>query len=195
MFYRPLRPGVASRVCVIARSAGDPASTATGMRHVLQRIDPTVPASEADTMETHVGRTLSLQRAAAGTVGIFGGVALLLAAIGLYGVVAFTVAQRTGEVGIRMALGASPARVTRMLIGEVMILVAIGAALGLCASILAAPALRTFLFGVPPGDPLTLAGVTVLLLLVALVASWLPARHAGRIGPLAALRHRHGARS
>jgi ABC-type antimicrobial peptide transport system permease subunit len=160
------------------------------MRQALQQIDGAVPVFEAGTMASHISRSLGLQRAAAATVGIFGVVALMLAGIGLYGVVSFGVSQRTAEVGIRMALGARSEQVTGMLVREMMSLVGVGAALGLGLALLLAPVLRSFLFGVPPGDPLTLLAVTALLLVVSLIASWLPARHAARIGPLAALRYR-----
>lgn len=190
IFYYPLAPGDFGRLAIVARGTGQPDTLAAAMRAVLRELDGTVPVVEAGTMADHVARSLSLQRAAAGALGLFGALALLLAAIGLYGVVAATVTERTSEVGIRMALGAAPRDIVAMLVREVMLLVAIGGAIGLVAAALMAPALRSLVLGLARTDAPTMAVVTALLAAVALVASWLPARRAVSGGTLAAIKQR-----
>jgi len=139
-------------------------------------------------MEDHVDLAMAMPRTAAGMLGLFGGLALLLASMGLYAVVAFAVARRTGEIGIRMALGASGANVVGMVIREMMIVVTIGVGVGLVLALMATPVLQSFLFDVAPSDPMTLATVAGLLALVTLFATWLPARRAVASDPMAALR-------
>jgi hypothetical protein len=190
VFYRPLRPGDATRLFLVARSGGNPQPAAAMMQQLFRELNPAVPVIESGTMASHAALSLGLHRAAAGVVGILGLVSLLLAGIGLYGVVAFAVTQRTAEVGIRMALGARAGQVVAMLIREEMALVAAGIAAGLLAALWAGPLIRGLLFGIRPGDPLTLAFVAALLAAVSLLATWLPARHAVRIGPVDALRYR-----
>ena len=115
--------------------------------------------------------------------------ALLLSAIGIYGVMAYSVAQRTNEIGIRLALGAVPAQVRRMILGESAWVAGTGIAVGLVAALLLTRLIKSMLYGIAPDDPLTLAGAAALLLLVALGASWIPARRAARVQPMMALRH------
>ena len=121
-------------------------------------------------------------------LGAFGVTALVLAAIGLYGVTAASVRQQTREVGVRMALGATPARVLRLVLGEAGAVVGIGVALGIVGAAAASRLLASLLFEVRPGDPLTLAGVSLVLVAVALVAAYVPARRAARVDPVQALR-------
>lgn len=190
IFYRTVAPGRFPRLYVLARTAGPPEPAAAAMQQLFRRQYPGIPVLEAGTMASHGARSITLQTTVAATVGVLSLVALLLAAIGLYGVVAASVARRTAEIGIRMALGASPGQVVGMLVREVMVLVAAGAAVGLAASLLLAPGLRTLVFGTRPHDPLAIVSVTALLAAVALLAAWLPARSAAGVGPLAAMRQR-----
>lgn len=189
MFYRSLgQSSGASRLTLVARVSGDPRGTLRMMRQELSQLDADVPVYQAGTMEDHLDTAMALPRAAAGMLGAFGGLALLLASMGLYAVVAFAVARRTGEIGIRIALGASGVNVVGMVIRETMLVVAIGVAAGLGLTLIATPVLESFLFNVAPSDPMTLGSVALLLGLVTLVATWLPARRAAASDPMAALR-------
>jgi len=190
IFYRTAPAGGFSRLYTVARTAGPPDAVARAMQQLFRQQNPGVPVLEAGTMASHVAASITLQRIVAVTVGLLSMVALLLAAIGLYGVVAGSVAQRTSEIGIRMALGARPGQVVAMLVREVMVLVAAGSAVGLTAALLLAPGLRSLVFGVRAQDPLAAVSVTALLALVALLATWLPARAAVGVGPLAAMRQK-----
>ncbi len=189
MFFRPLAQysGV-SRAYVVARTAGDPSETVAMMRRELRSIDNDVPVHQAGTMSAHISQALALPRAAAGMLGVFGGLALLLASLGLYAVVAFVVSRRSAEMGIRIALGASGRRVFGMVVWEIMAVVGIGVTIGLALSLLATPLMKSVLFNIAPSDPLTLVAVASLLGLVTLVAAWLPARRAARVDPMSAMR-------
>ncbi|MEJ7617876.1 MAG: FtsX-like permease family protein [Pyrinomonadaceae bacterium] len=138
---------------------------------------------------TELLNILCLRRMGALLLGAFGLLALLLAAIGLYGVMSFSVARRTREIGIRMALGARGADVLRLVLRESMTLVALGIALGLLASLAATRLLASFLYGVSTTDPATFGGIAAILAAVALAASLIPARRASRVDPLVALRY------
>jgi predicted permease len=189
MFYRPLgQSSGVPRLTLVARVSGDASGTARLMRQELSQLDADVPVYQAGTMEDHLDTAMALPRAAAGMLGVFGGLALLLASMGLYAVVTFAVARRTGEIGIRIALGASGGNVVGLVIKETMLVVAIGVAAGLVLTLIATPVLESFLFNVAPSDPMTLGSVALLLGLVTLVATWLPARRAAASDPMAALR-------
>jgi len=152
-------------------------------------LDKALPVYGVETMREHVADSLWRERMAVDLIGVFGLFALVLAAIGLYGVVAQNVAQRTHEIGIRMALGAKRGDVLRLVVGEGMLLALLGAAAGVVAAWPLAPLMAALLHGVTPHDPLTLAGVAALLSAVALAASYWPARRAANVDPLVALRH------
>ena len=189
MFFRPLAqyPGT-PRVYLVARTAADPSETVGMMRSELRSLDNDVPVYQAGTMSDHVAQSLALPRAAAGMLAVFGGLALLLASLGLYAVVAFVVSRRSAEMGIRIALGASGGSVFGMIVREMMTIVGIGVAMGLGLAWLAMPVLESLLFNIAPSDPLTFAIVAALLGGVALFATWLPARRAARVDPMSALR-------
>jgi len=189
IFFRPLgqRSGI-SRLFVVARTAGEPAAAVGMMRGELRAIDTAVPVYQAGTMDDHVYVSLAVPRAVAGMLGLFGGLALLLASVGLYAVVAFAVSRRTGEMGIRIALGASGGQVVTMIVKEMMVVVGVGVAFGVGLSILSAQVLENLLFNVPAADPLTLFVVATFLALVAAAAAFIPALRAGRTDPLKALR-------
>lgn len=174
---------------LLLRSAGeDPLSVVATVRSTLRELDRDIALSSIETMETRIGMTLSQPRFRTALVGSFALVGLLLAAFGLYGVLAYLVSRRQHEIGIRMAVGARSEDVVRLVLRQGMGMVGTGAAIGLVLGGAASVVLRNLLYGVSPADPLTLAGATVLLLGVALVSSLLPARKAVRTNPLAALR-------
>ncbi len=189
MFFRPLGQSSAwSRLSLVTRVAGDPIAMLRTMRRELQALDADIPVLMARTMEDHVDEAMTAPRTAASMLALFSGLALLLASMGLYAVVTFAVARRTSEIGIRMALGASGVSVVGMVIKEMMIVVAIGATAGLVVALMATPVLENMLFDVTPSDPVTLSTTAVLLGLVTLFATWLPARRAAASDPMAALR-------
>jgi ABC-type antimicrobial peptide transport system permease subunit len=139
-------------------------------------------------MDEIVALSVSRQRFNMWVMSVFGGCALLLAAIGIYGLMAYSVEQRTQEIGIRLALGAQASQVRRMVVTQGMILAGVGIAIGLAGAFLLARLITAFLFGVTATDPVVFAGVPLLLAAVALVAVWLPARRASHVDPLVALR-------
>jgi putative ABC transport system permease protein len=152
-------------------------------------VDPNLSAPTMNTMTSLVDESLAPRKVLARLSGFFGVLALLLAAIGLYGVMSYGVARRTNEIGIRMALGALPGVVLRMILGEVFLMVALGIAIGIPASMLASRWVASQLFGVAPGDPIARAAAVIILTAVALVAGFLPARRAANTDPLEALRY------
>jgi len=157
---------------------------------VIHGIDPFITVSGAGTMTERIGQSPSayLHRSSAWLVGVFAGAAFLLSVVGLYGVVSYSVSQRTREMGVRMALGAQPRTVYRLILGEAARLTAIGVVLGLAGALAAATLLRTLLFGVRSWDPATLAGAAAVLGVSALLAGYLPARRAAAVDPMSALR-------
>jgi predicted permease len=155
----------------------------------IRSVDPNLTTPAMSTMTSLVDNSLAPRKVLAKLSTFFGGLALLVAAIGLYGVMSYGVARRTSEIGIRMALGAMPGSVLRMILGEVFVMVAIGIAIGVPSSVLAARWVASQLFGVAPGDPIALAAAGMILTAVALVAGVLPARRAATTDPLQALRY------
>jgi putative ABC transport system permease protein len=151
-------------------------------------IDRNVPVSGIITLDQLVADSIENPRFFATLSVAFAILALVLAAIGIYGVMAYAVSQRTTEIGVRMALGATPSEVFRLVIGDGLKLTGIGIALGVGGSLLMARWLMTLLFGVKPGDPVTLGGTAAILLLVAAAACFIPARRATRVDPMVALR-------
>jgi ABC-type antimicrobial peptide transport system permease subunit len=139
-------------------------------------------------MEQMVSGSVGRQRFYATLIAIFAGVALVLSAVGLYGVIAYAVSQRTHELGVRVALGATGDRITRMVIGEGLALTAAGIVLGMIGAIAMGEVVSSLLFGITPRDPLTLGVVVITLAAIATLASWLPARRAARVDPLIAMR-------
>ncbi|HSR51058.1 MAG TPA: ABC transporter permease [Acidobacteriota bacterium] len=174
---------------LIVRSApGTLDSTRAQLRDMLQRIDPQIPVYRIRTVEQDIARSLDLRRSVVLLLTSFAILALVLSAVGLFGVVSFTVGRRVPEIGIRMALGAAPSRIRRWVLRNGLAPVLIGLVLGLAASSLLRDLLSTQLYGVTLGDPLTLSAVTLGLLLVAALACWHPARRATRTDPVQALR-------
>ena len=166
----------------------DLGSLVTAYRQVLSEVDPLVPASPLQPIDQFVGEAVALPRLYALLVGIFASAALLLAALGVYGVMAYTVAQRKREIGVRLALGADPAGIRRLVLGRGARLALAGVGVGLAAAVALGRVIKSLLFGVTPFDATTLLIVPVVLGTMALVASWVPARRAMRLDPVRALR-------
>ena len=183
----PQFPGVFNHLVV--RTAGDPFGVVAGIKAQVRSVNPEQPVSEIRTMEQVLGESLARRKFSLILAGIFAGVALLLAAVGVAGVMAFMVAQRTREMGIRMALGAQQSDVFGLVLAQGLRLTALGVAIGLAGALGVTRALSSMLFGVTPGDLLTFSLVSGLLIGVALVACYVPARAATRVDPMVALRY------
>jgi len=169
------------------RTAGEQAAVTTGIGDIVRRIDPNLPLTNMSTQLEQVEQRYGQEKVFAQACTLFGGLALLLASIGLFGLMSYNVARRTNEIGIRMALGAQRARVIGMVLGESMLLVGIGVTIGLLSSFAAGRLVKTVLFGLAPSDVATIASAIVLVLLVSALAGFLPARRASRVDPMVAL--------
>jgi putative ABC transport system permease protein len=172
----------------VIRTKNDPLLLADPVRKVIHGIDPAQPVAQIRTMDAIVRETFARQRFSALLLGGFSLVSLLLAAVGIYGVLAYSVTERTREIGVRVALGAEPARIVVLILSNGMRVVLAGAAAGLCGALALTGLLKSLLFGVKPHDAVTLAAVVAVLIVVALVAAWLPARRAAHLAPVDALR-------
>ncbi|MGB7754208.1 MAG: ABC transporter permease [Candidatus Acidiferrales bacterium] len=174
---------------VALRTKADPASVTETVRENIHAIDPDLPLARVATLTTLVDDSMSQPRFSVLLLGSFGALALLLASIGMYGVISYSVLQRTQEIGIRMALGAQRRKVFGMVLGQGARLAGLGIAIGLVAALGVTRLMASFLYGVRPTDPLTFAGVSLLLLGIALLACYLPARRAMRVDPMVALKY------
>ena len=170
------------------RADGPPGSLYESIRQEAARFDPRLPIQSVKPAQALIDDSIATERTVAELATLFGLLALLLAAIGLYGVMSYSVARRTGEIGVRMALGASQRSVASMILREIVVLVAVGSAIGAAGALGLGRFVQTLMFGLAPRDPLTLAASIAVLLIVALVAGYLPARRAARIDPIVALR-------
>ena len=159
------------------------------IREQIRALDPGLPAYNVRPMEDYVEGSVAARRFSSLLLGAFAAVALVLAAIGLYGVLAYSVVRRTREIGIRIAMGARPADVLKLVVVQGMFLTLTGVAVGLAGGLMVTPVLSHLLYGVSASDPLTFAGMSVLLGGVALLACYLPARRAARVDPMVALRY------
>jgi len=189
MIYRPIQQEYSPGVALLVRTKGDPESSVAAVRDRVQTLDRRMPLRGTGTVRQTVDAGLWAPRMGAALLSIFGGLALLLAMIGVYGVMSYTVAQRVQEIGIRLALGARTRDVLLLVLKQGMTLAIAGAALGVTLALFLGRIVSTLLFGVSGRDPLTLAAVTGALTLVALLACYLPARRAARVDPLVALRY------
>jgi putative ABC transport system permease protein len=174
---------------LVVRAEGDPSGLVAAVRREVNAIDPEVALADIKTMEEMMSASLGQSRYRGVLLGIFALVALTLAAVGIYGVIAYAVSQRTREIGIRIALGARKADIFKMVVGHGMILSIIGVALGVTASLMLTRLMSSLLYGVSSTDPVTFASVVLLLITVALLACSIPARRATRVDPMNALRH------
>ena len=182
-------PWSLSSATLVVRTANDPLSLAQTIREQVRAVDANQPVYDIKTMDERLARSLEARRFAAMLLGLFAALALLLAAIGLYGVIAYLVTQRRHEIGIRVALGASRADVLRLVLRQAVQLALLGVAVGLAAAFALTRLMASLLYGVSATDPLTFAAICVILITVALMASYVPARRATKIDPMAALRY------
>ncbi len=188
MIYYPRAQSPSGYMVLVVRAAGDLTALTTAIRGVVRESDPALPIGDIATMQEYVRRSVADRRYPMLLLGLFGALAVTLAAIGIYGVVAHGVGLRTREFGVRIALGASPGNVARLVLSGAVALALGGVALGVAGALLSTRVLTHLLYQVAPGDPGTLAAVATVLTLVVLLAAWLPARRAARVDPMTALR-------
>ena len=172
----------------MVRTAADPASLIARIRTEAAAMDPDVPIAELSTLASYVSTAMSQTRFLLALIGAFAALALGLASLGLYGVISYSAKQRTREIGVRVALGAGERDIVWLILGQGLVVALAGIALGLAGAAAVTRVVSTFLVGVSATDPITFAGVPALLLAVAIVASFLPARRASRVDPNVALR-------
>src|SRR5690606_20242878 len=176
-------------MALVVRSAGeDPLALAPLIRAELRELDPELPLYNVSTMDALLADAVARTRFAMLALGGFAIVALLLATIGIYGVMSYAVGQRTREIGVRIALGAQDADIAGMILREAAVLVGLALAVGLAGAFALARLLEGLVYGVGTSDPVTLLGVSALLALAAFIAAWIPARRASRVAPVAAMR-------
>ena len=187
--YVPFLQGPMPSAAFQVRTAGDPASSVAAIREAVRQIDPNLPMMNVSTQVDEVEKRLQSERVFAQAYTLFGGLALLLASIGLFGLMSYSVARRTNEIGIRMALGAQNRDVLTLVMRESMTLVAIGVAIGIVTAIGTGRLVATLLFGLAPTDVPTIIAAVGVLVLVSASAGYLPARRAARVDPLVALRY------
>ena len=189
VYYFPLYQTPETAAFLVARASGNPAALSAVIREAVRGVDPGQPVSDLKTMDSRIALSLGPRRSAVTLLTVFAVMALTLAAVGLFGLVRYNVAQRTQEIGVRMALGATQTDVLRMVLGEGLWLALAGVVGGLIAAFALTRVLAGLLYGVSATDPLTFAGMAMVLTTVALFASWLPARRATRVDPLVVLRY------
>jgi len=182
-------PPTTRAVTVVVRTAVNPATLTETVRQALHTVDPDVPITGMTTQTDQMEARVAQERLFALAYSLFGGLALLLACIGLFGLMSYSVSRRTNEIGIRMALGAQRAGVVGMVLRESMLMVAIGVVLGVAASVAAGRLVAAVLFGLSPTDGWTMAGAIAVMVAVSLAAGYLPARRAARVDPMTALRY------
>jgi predicted permease len=189
LVFRPVAQAPPLRVSLVVRTAGDNLALGAAIQKQIAALDNSVPVGEVEPMNKRLSHVLAYPRFRAIVLGTFAGLAVLLAGVGLYGVLSQLIAQRTQEFGVRIALGAQKRDVLTMVLRQGLLLTAAGLAAGLAVAFCLAKFLSSLLYGVNAADPLTLAGVSTLLLLVAFLATYLPARRAAGIDPMSVLRH------
>ena len=188
-YYFPLYQAPPPFGTFVVRAASDPSRLAAAIREAVRSVDAAQPVSEVRLLSDMVASSLAPRRFVVTVLGVFAGMALLMAVIGLYGVISYAVTQRTQELGVRMALGAQPREILRLVLGQGVRLAGTGAAVGLAASLVFSRLLRNQLFHVSAFDPLTFALMALVLVAAALLASYIPARRATRVDPMVALRY------
>jgi predicted lysophospholipase L1 biosynthesis ABC-type transport system permease subunit len=173
---------------LLLRTTGDPAKTTAALRSAVGEVDANLPLLQVTTIEEQVSNLISHDELISNLTSIFSMLALVLAAIGLYGVMSYNVARRTNEIGIRLALGAQASNVVKMILRETVLLLAVGTALGLPLALLATRLIKEQMFGLDPLDPLTFAVALLVITGTTLATGWLPARRAAKVDPVVALR-------
>jgi ABC-type antimicrobial peptide transport system permease subunit len=173
---------------VVLKTEGEPLAMSETVRAVMREIDPTLPVQELTSQSEQISQRFAQERLFALAYAAFGALAVLLACLGLFGLMSYNVARRTGEIGIRIALGAQRRTVLGMVMSESIRLVAIGIVLGLAAVLWAGRFVQSVVYGVSPGDPLTLGGAAALIAIVTALAGGVPARRASNLSPIDALR-------
>jgi putative ABC transport system permease protein len=187
--YLPYQQAPWMAMTIVVRSSSAQQPLVSAVREKITELDPDLPLTDIRPMEKVVSVSVAQPRLLTGLVGVFAGIALLLAAVGIYGVMAYSVAQRSHEMGLRMALGAVPGDIFRLVVGQGLRLVLVGIGIGFLASLGLTRLLSTLLYGTSANDPVTFAAVALVLLAVALAACYIPARRATRVDPLVALRY------
>jgi predicted permease len=187
--YQPVLQSYDPKMTLVIRTTGEPLSVTAAVREQIRAVDPNLPVSDIKTLRDQLNFSLFPSRVVALTLGGFGILALFLAAIGIYGIVSYSVAQRTHEIGIRMALGAKQLSVLRLVIRDGLFVVAVGLVLGLSLALVATRLIKGFLYGVAATDAITFLTVPIVFGVVAVLASYLPARRATKVDPLVALRY------
>ena len=188
-YYYPLDQSEAHFGFLLAKTNGSEASAQAAIREAVHAVDPNQPVADFSTMDARIAQSLGPQRFATNLLAVFAGLAILLAAVGLYGLISYSVAQRVNEFGIRTALGARRVDVLVLVLRQGATLAVVGAAVGVITGIALMRALRSMLYGVSAADPLSFAGAAFLLMLVALAACYIPARRATKVDPMVALRY------
>jgi len=187
--YMPYRQGGWNSAAIVVRTRAEPTQATGIVLSTLKQADPLVPAYRILSMDANIERSYWQQALYGKMFGVFAGIAVVLAAVGVYGVISYAVSQRTQEIGVRVALGAQKTDVLKLIVGHGALLGGAGIAIGLVGALSVTRLLRTMLFGVSPFDPVSFVGVSLLLTTIALVASYVPARRAARVDPVEALRY------
>jgi predicted permease len=175
-------------VTMLVRTAGDPLALVASLRRAVHGVAPNAPVYDARPLVQRIGDSMALARFGTSLLTSFATVALVLAMLGVYGVLAFTVVQRTREIGVRLALGATPTSVVQLVVGRGVVIAVAGGIVGIVGAHATTRVLRSLLYDVAPSDPATYVGIIVLLVAAVIVASWIPARQASRVAPAEALR-------
>jgi len=187
--YTQGTPGDYGQMNLVARSKASPAAVAAAMRRQVQTVDKNLPLADIETPAADLDEYLGDQRSLATLLSCFGGLALALAMIGLYGVMSYAVGRRTKELGIRLALGAQPGNMLRMVLREALAMAALGVLIGIPLAAASQRLLKSMLFGVQTTDPVTIAGAVLAMLATAALAGYIPARRAAKVDPMVALRY------
>jgi putative ABC transport system permease protein len=187
--YEPYTQQTFPSMTLVARATGDPAGLTASIRNAVLELDKDQPVSNVSALDKLVSNSVAQQQFSMTLLGVFAAVALALSAVGIYGVLSYAVTQRVHEIGIRMALGAGRRDVLRLVVGQGMRLAAAGVGIGLVGALALTRLMSTMLFGVSATDPLTFGSIALLLVVIALLACWIPARRAARVDPMIALRY------
>src|SRR5262249_11513713 len=187
--YWPMPELTYSRMTILVKTTGDPLSLVSPIRYELKQMDRELPMASIASMDQLLSDSISRSRFTMFVLGVFAAIALILTAVGIYGVIAYSVAQRTHEIGIRMALGAQRGNVLGLVLGQGTRLTLIGVGIGAVAASVLTRLMSSLLFGISATDPITFVAVIVMLAAVALLATFVPARHATRVSPVVALRY------